>query len=78
MTTEAFIACLCRFIARRGKPSSILSDHGTNFVGTKREIQELNEFLKRQITQREMSEFCTSHDIQCRFIPERAPHFGGL
>ena len=34
LTSEAFIACLRRFVARRGKPSLILSDHGTNFVGT--------------------------------------------
>ena len=33
LSTEAFIACLRRFIARRGKPSLIWSDHGSNFVG---------------------------------------------
>ena len=32
LTTAAFIACLCKFIARRGKPTTIWSDHGTNFV----------------------------------------------
>ena len=33
MTTEAFIASLRHFIARRGKPILIWRDHGTNFVG---------------------------------------------
>ena len=33
LTSEAFIACLRRFVAHRGKPSLIWSDHGTNFVG---------------------------------------------
>ena len=33
LTTDAFIAALRRFTSRRGKPSLILSDHGTNFVG---------------------------------------------
>ena len=33
LMSEAFIACLRRFIARRGKPTLIWSDHGTNFVG---------------------------------------------
>ena len=33
LTSAAFIACLRRFIARRGKPSTIWSDHGSNFVG---------------------------------------------
>ena len=43
LTTDAFIASLRRFIARRGKPSSIWSDHGTNFVGAAREIKEFIE-----------------------------------
>ena len=34
-STESFIASLQRFIARRGKPSSIHSDHGTNFIGAR-------------------------------------------
>ena len=33
LTSEAFIACLRRFIASHCKPSHIWSDHGTNFVG---------------------------------------------
>ena len=40
LTTEAFIACLRRFVARRGKPSLIWSDNGKNFVGAKRELEE--------------------------------------
>lgn len=33
LTTESFLACLRRFIARRGKPTLMWSDHSTNFVG---------------------------------------------
>ncbi len=32
LTTEAFLACLRHFVARRGKPILIWSDHSTNFV----------------------------------------------
>ncbi|GFU16891.1 uncharacterized protein TNCV_1709431 [Trichonephila clavipes] len=32
LTTEAFLACLRRFIARRSKPSVIWSDNATNFT----------------------------------------------
>ena len=78
LTTEAFIACLRRFIACRGKPSLIWSDHGSNFVGAARELKELMNFLKHQRTQQIMSEFCSMQNIQWQFIPERAPHFGGL
>ena len=78
LTSEAFIACLRRFVARRGKPSLIWSDHGTNFVGANRELKEFVEFLEHQKTQGIISEFCSTHNIEWRFIPERAPHFGGL
>ena len=51
LTTEAFIATLRRFIARRGKPSLVWSDHGSNFVGAQKELRELANFLKTQRTQ---------------------------
>ena len=35
LTNEAFTAALRRFIARRGYPTLIWSDHGSNFVGAK-------------------------------------------
>ena len=78
LTTEAFIAALCRFVARRGCPSLIWSDHGTNFVGANRELKELNTFLSHQITQGAVSEFCSTRNIEWKYIPERSPHFSGL
>ena len=78
LTTDAFIAALRRFTARRGKPSLILSDHGTNFTGATRELKEIYEFFNKQKTQGDISEFCSAQCIEWRFIPERAPHFGGL
>ena len=78
LTTDAFIACLRRFISRRGKPNVIWSDHGTNFVGAARELKELSGFLQEKKTQDVISQFCSSQSIEWKFIPERAPHFGGL
>ena len=46
LTTDAFLACLRRFISRRGIPSAIWSDHGTNFVGASRELSELGKFYR--------------------------------
>lgn len=78
LTSTAFIACLRRFVARRGKPSKIWSDHGSNFIGACRELTELVEFLETQKTKDDVSNFCTSQGIDWSFIPEHAPHFGGL
>ncbi len=78
LTSAAFIACLRRFIARRGKPSTIWSDHGSNFVGAARELAEFADFLKQQRVNTEITDFCTTQGIEWSFIPEHAPHFGGL
>ena len=78
LTSDAFIACLRRFIARRGYPSLLWSDHGTNFVGAQREIKELFTFLEKQSTQSTVHEFCLAQQIEWRFIPQRSPHFGGI
>lgn len=37
-STAAFLAAFHRFIARRGTPTDMYSDHGTNFIGAQREI----------------------------------------
>ena len=74
----SFIAALRRFISRRGKPSLIWSDHGTNFIGAVRELKEFITFFQNQQTQGVISEFCSMQNITWSFIPERTPHFGGL
>ena len=48
LTTDTFVASLCRFIACSSKPSCICSDHGTNFVGATQEMKELLKFLTHQ------------------------------
>ena len=53
----------------RGKPQTIWSDHGTNFVGASRELRELVEFLNHQVAEKVISEFCS---IQWDFRPEHA------
>ena len=78
LTTEAFIAALCRFIARRGCPARIWSDHGSNFVGARTELKALQTLLSDRVTQRVISDFCSSQSIQWKYIPERSPHFGGI
>ena len=78
LTTDAFLACLRRFISRRGRPQHIHSDHGTNFVGASKETGELYKLLKQQYSQGQIIDFCTSQNIKWHFTPEKSPHFGGL
>ena len=78
LTSEAFIATLRRFVARRGHPSLLWSDNGTNFVGAHRELREMYDFLMQQRAKGTISEFCSARNIEWRFIPEKAPNFGGL
>lgn len=78
LTTAAFLSCLRRFIARRGKPTVIMSDHGTNFMGAEQELKNLTEFLQESTNLEKIINFCSSQMIKWKFIPERSPHFGGL
>ena len=75
LTTEAFIAALRRFIARRGKPVEIHSDNGTNFVGAEKELRQL---LQQESTQLQLEKTAAEDGIQWHFIPPHAPHMGGL
>ena len=78
LTTEAFLAALKRFIARRGIPRHIHSDNGSNFVGAKRDLQELYTFMASTEVQASIHSFLLSDKIIWHTIPERATHFGGL
>lgn len=72
LTTGAFLAALDRFVARRGIPSNIYSDCGTNYVGAARQLRALfNDAKEQQRISSHLS--CTWH-----FNPPAAPHFGGI
>ena len=58
--TEAFIASLKQFVARRGCPETLRTDNGTNFVGARKELNALYELLDSSTTQDKMSRFCTA------------------
>ena len=78
LTTEAFLACLDRFIARRGLPQTIHSDNATNFQGACNKLRDLYKFLTNKSTQQNISAHLRSQEIQWEFIPPSAPAFGGL
>ncbi|GFY25481.1 retrovirus-related Pol polyprotein from transposon TNT 1-94 [Trichonephila clavipes] len=74
LTTEAFLTCLRRFIARRSKPSVIWSDNAMNFKGARNILNDWNEICKSNTIQL----FSAEEGIEWNFIPPTSSHFGGL
>ena len=78
LTTAAFIATLQRFIARRGCPTSIHSDNGSNFIGARNQLAQLYQFLQADSINSSIHQHLLAQRIVWDTIPERSPHFGGL
>lgn len=78
LTTQAFLNCFKRFIARRGLCRNVYSDNATNFIGANNELTELSRFLQDKGNQEVFSQYFTNSFIKWHFIPPRSPHFGGL
>ncbi|XP_062703759.1 uncharacterized protein LOC134286198 [Aedes albopictus] len=78
MTTEAFVAALHRFTARREVPREIHSDNGSNFRGARNELHELFELFRSEALENEIEDFCQPREISWHFIPPEAPNFGGI
>ena len=70
-SAEAFMQVFHRFVSRRAYPKIMISDNGTNFVGAARILEEWQSHIPLQRHLREKS-------CQWRFIPIRAPWFGGF
>ncbi|XP_055614851.1 uncharacterized protein LOC129761163 [Toxorhynchites rutilus septentrionalis] len=78
LTTQAYIAALRRFIARRGKPTLIMSDNAKNFVGARREVGELSKLFCSQQFKESLIKAAMEDGVEFKFIPARSPNFGGL
>jgi hypothetical protein len=78
LSTPNFLAALERFISRRGLPSDIYSDEGTNFVGAKSELEEIQHFLENEETRKSIHSSMTNKHINFHFNPPASPHHGGL
>ena len=45
MTTETFLAAMRRFVSQRGLPKNLHSDNGGNFIGAKKDLEQLYQLL---------------------------------
>ncbi|KAL0860176.1 hypothetical protein ABMA27_010483 [Loxostege sticticalis] len=73
LSTDTFILSLRRFISRRGRPSHLYCDNGTNFVGAN---NELARFIRS--SNEDISAFASNEGIDFKFSPAYSPHFGGI
>ena len=60
-------------IARRGRPSQIYSDNGTNLRAGERELRT----CLRELNQTQLVDTLAQEEVDWRFIPPASPHFGG-
>ena len=68
LSTDEFLGCLRRFIARRGRPKTIYSDNGKNFVGANNAFDKLNWDV--------ISKYSSAKQIDWRFNPPSAAWWG--
>lgn len=74
-STQGFLAAYRRFIGRRGRCMTLISDCGTNFVGVK--LRRLFDSASRDIDQLAHLLAADGTDCEWRFNPPSSPHFGG-
>ena len=70
LDVDSFLNALNRMMNRRGVPSEIISDNGTNFVAANKELCELVRKDRRVQS--------STANKGIKFNPPYAPHFGGV
>ena len=78
LSTEAFLASFNRFTARRGLPSHVYSDNGTNFQGASNYLKEIHQWFLNSDNQADVVAYVQKHQIKWHFNPPQTPHMGGI
>ncbi|XP_037932698.1 uncharacterized protein LOC119667478 [Teleopsis dalmanni] len=76
LTSDAFLAALKRFFARRGKSAHMYSDNGTTFIGGATKLDKEFELAIKQ--NNEVASILAADKIEWHFIPPASPHFVGI
>ncbi|XP_070068098.1 uncharacterized protein [Drosophila takahashii] len=69
---------LRQFMSRRGRCQTIHCDSATNFVGANNKLKALEEAIFTDKAQAQIIHHCNQRQVDFKFIPPRAPSFGGL
>ena len=73
LSTDSFLLAFNRFVSRRGAPTEVYSDNGTNFRGAECEVKRALE----KWNQSRITESMHRHNVQWYFNPPYASHRGG-
>ncbi|XP_063530781.1 uncharacterized protein LOC134741814 [Cydia strobilella] len=73
LTSDSLIMSLRRMAARRGWPSHLFSDNGTNLRGACTELQRSMQELNAE----ELKSYGANKGMEWTFIPPASPHWGG-
>ena len=71
LTVPTFMLAFRRFSSRKSLPSIMISDNASTFLAAAEDLQRL---FKSETLQRELEH----HNVTWRFIPKRAPWYGGF
>ena len=74
LNKDSCLNAIMRFIARRGKPNTIISDKGTKFVGAEREFAEYVAAWNKEC----IEEHLIQRGIRWKINPPAAAHFRGV
>lgn len=74
LTTDSFLMAFSRFVSRRGAPTEVYSDNGTNFKGAECELKK----ALKMWNQSRITESLRKRSIQWYFNPPQASHQGGV
>lgn len=74
-STDTFLAAFKRFSSRRGLPTTVYSDCGTNFIGANAELKKL--FVQYSKEHKNLATHLATQNIDWHFNPPASPHMGG-
>ncbi|KAL7291704.1 hypothetical protein TKK_0014493 [Trichogramma kaykai] len=76
LTTQVFLAAFARFVARRGPCRTLYSDNATTLKGASSKLARM--FQEASSFHSTVAGKLAMQSTDWKFIPPRAPHFGGL
>lgn len=78
LTTDNFLNCLKRFIARRNKPSQIFCDNASTYKCANTQLQELYKLQNSDNHRALVHNYTSDQGIEFKFVPAYSPVFAGV